>query len=754
MLFTTLHLRICKSPPIYSYDNALLILFHSFDPKIQKPFVDIAHYIQNSFVDIRTFLDPDKIKNNVVLNNSVCVKDVTSIIYGIIRLNNESTKWLDAAGKVVPGVSSGGINWVGSMDLCRNISDFNYGISQHVSGKYCTAFVKLPTPTDLPQKLSLELNYGVCIPHSCTKNDLFVLLDMVLSKVNLSLDNSTSFCHEDAGAVPKDGWYWVSISLLLIVLSLLLSGTTVDIIIWGIWKYHLYAQSYDRLVNNSISEETSATSNEATVVIEEDTGDRNLTERITAVYVNPYELSYSEYRSNVLSNMNFSIKFISTYSIPHNAWYLWHSKPSTFLDKSGQPCEHPLLCLDGIRFLTMTWIIYGHCIVYSLLVSNNSLLYVQLHSRKWTYQVMVSATLSVDTFFFMSGLLSTYLTLPKLRRICGWRNWFKFWCGFTFHRIIRLTPAYLLVLILYTGLFIHAYSGPLYPQNPELLDIKFCRDHWWVTYLSNMIYSEELCMGWSWYLANELQFSLVLAPIFLSLIICKEAVGVAFGIGLVISSVAATYGISYANDYLPGALSITSFTKIYVKPYTRWSTYAIGLLCGWFLEKHINILDSLSRKNKAFVFLAGMITSTVFCLSTVYGLYGLLSGNIQAFSTSESAAYTAFHRPVFILGVAIIVSMCALGCGSPVRSLLASSIFRLPARLTFTAYLVHPIVIQFIVMGSQAPAILDDLYLIILFFAVLPISYFIGFLVSLATESPIIAVKHVLGQKGPSPVQN
>ncbi|VDP84991.1 unnamed protein product [Schistosoma mattheei] len=138
---------------------------------------------------------------------------------------------LDAAGKIVPGVSVGGINWVGSMELCRNITDFSYGLSQHVQGKYCSAYVKLPTTEELPQQLvcfsryiflyqSFELNYGVCIPHSCTKDDLIWLLDMgllifnhdciVLSKVNLSIDKSTSFCHADFGELPKDGWFWVA----------------------------------------------------------------------------------------------------------------------------------------------------------------------------------------------------------------------------------------------------------------------------------------------------------------------------------------------------------------------------------------------------------------------------------------------------------------------------------------------------------------------------------------------------------------
>ncbi|RTG84056.1 uncharacterized protein DC041_0011045 [Schistosoma bovis] len=365
------------------------------------------------------------------------------------------------------------------MELCRNITDFSYGLSQHVQGKYCSAYVKLPSAEDLPEKVSFELNYGVCIPHSCTKDDLIWLLDMgllifnhdciALSKVNLSIDKSTSFCHADFGELPKDGWFWVA------------------------------------MIRVSLPEDTFTTSEE-----------ENLVEQTPCDQSKSVKLSYFEYRS---------------------------------------------------------------------------------------------------------------------------------------------------VLILYTGLFNHAYVGPMYPQTPNLMDIKFCRDHWWITYLNNFIYPDETCMGWSWYLSNEIQFSIVLSPIFLCLVAWNESIGVLFGFGLVISSIASTFGISYANDYLPGLLSTSSFTTIYIKPYTRWSTYAIGLLLGWFLEKYPTILENVNTKMKVLIGVIGVCLSSIFCVSTVYGLYGLLSGKVEPFTTFGAATYTAFHRPIFILGIAIVVSMCALGCG-------------------------------------------------------------------------------------------
>ncbi|CAH8435861.1 unnamed protein product [Schistosoma turkestanicum] len=710
-----------KLLPLYSYENSMFLLLHPIDANFLKPFASLADYSLISVYEMLMYLNQKELISNPLYKSSECVIDVTSIVYGIIRSNEEAVKWLDAAGKIVPGVSGGGINWVGSMELCRNITDFSFGLSQHVKGKYCSAYVKLPSSEDLPQKMSMEMNYGVCIPNSCTKDDMIWLLNLglliltnvcaVFSKVNLSVDESTSFCHAEFGELPKDSWFWVAM-----------------------------------IINPNSPNETSTTS-AALINYEGITEHGNIAEQTSCDHSNSFKLSYLEYRSDVLSKINLFVRFIATYSIPYNTLRLCYSKRSQVLNKSDQPCGHPLLCLDGIRFLTMVWIIYGHCIMFSMFAANNMLLYSQTHQPKWTYQVVIGATVSVDTFFFMSALLSSYLTIPKLRQIHGWKHWIKFWCHFVFHRTLRLTPAYILVLILYVGLFNHAYVGPMYPQTPNLMDLKFCRDHWWVTYLNNFIYPEETCMGWSWYLSNEIQFSIILAPIFLSLITWNETIGVLFSFGLIISSIGSTFGISYANNYLPGALSLDSFTAMYIKPYTRWSTYAIGLLFGWFLEKYIHILKNVNLKTKFFIGLTGLCLSSIFCVSTVYGLYGLLSGKVEPFTTFGAAMFTAIHRPIFIFGVAIVVSMCALGCGGPIRSILTLSIFRVPARLTYTAYLVHPIVILFIALGSQNPILLDDLHLIVMFFAVLPITYFFGYLVSLATESPVMAMTQAFGRR-------
>ncbi|KAA3681677.1 uncharacterized protein DEA37_0015202 [Paragonimus westermani] len=342
------------------------------------------------------------------------------------------------------------------------------------------------------------------------------------------------------------------------------------------------------------------------------------------------------------------------------------------------------------------------------------------------------------------GLLTVYVTLPRFAFVNNFVGQIQFWLTFVLHRLIRLTPAYLLVIVLYTGLFTHLYDGPMYPQRPELTDSIYCREHWWVTFLNNFLHEDQMCMGWSWYLSNDFQFTVVLAPIFISLVSWNVTAGMLFAILLVISSILSTFGIAYSNGYYPWPLSPESFETIYIKPYTRWSTYALGLILGWIIHRGYRLPQRVSSKAKLFFTLMSLSLASVCCIWAVYGLADIFSQKVPMWSTGVSALHTAVHRPIFILGVGIVTYLCASQYASPIRSLLSWSAFRPFARLTYGAYLLHPIVTLFLALGSQSPVMLDNVYLITVFVTVVFISYALSFLLSLAIESPLVNLEKMI----------
>lgn len=175
-----------------------------------------------------------------------------------------------------------------------------------------------------------------------------------------------------------------------------------------------------------------------------------------------------------------------------------------------------LTALNGIRFLSISWVVLGHTfgVMYPVL-SNGYAILPDLYQR-WSFQAVANAFVAVDSFFALSGLLLAYLTLKEMKKGQGkFRiNWFMFY----FHRFWRLTPAYMLLMMISICLSRYFGDGPLWPDQG--IEVNYCKNTWWknLLYINNF-YSEQSCFGVSWYLANDMQFfvlsPLMLAPLYL-----------------------------------------------------------------------------------------------------------------------------------------------------------------------------------------------------------------------------------------------
>jgi peptidoglycan/LPS O-acetylase OafA/YrhL len=92
-------------------------------------------------------------------------------------------------------------------------------------------------------------------------------------------------------------------------------------------------------------------------------------------------------------------------------------------------------------------------------------------------QSIGNATVSVDTFFLMSGLLVSFLLLRELDRNKG-----KFNVGlFYLHRYLRLTPVYAVILGFVATLMVYLGTGPNWYSVTFYADA--CRTAWWRQFL-------------------------------------------------------------------------------------------------------------------------------------------------------------------------------------------------------------------------------------------------------------------------------
>lgn len=74
------------------------------------------------------------------------------------------------------------------------------------------------------------------------------------------------------------------------------------------------------------------------------------------------------------------------------------------------------------------------------------------------------------------------------------------------YRILRLTPAYLFVLGVNEVSMRYFYNNSVF--EPGLYDHITCDNFWWrnALYINTWYSQREICMLWSWYMANDTQF--------------------------------------------------------------------------------------------------------------------------------------------------------------------------------------------------------------------------------------------------------
>ena len=172
-----------------------------------------------------------------------------------------------------------------------------------------------------------------------------------------------------------------------------------------------------------------------------------------------------------------------------------------------------LTCINGIRFLSLSWVVIGHIYSafspYNHAMVNNLNIFGDEFLLNGAMNVVFNAFPSVDSFFLIGATLLTYLTLKELDRNNG--GGFAFWIKFYVHRYIRLTGVYAVIIFFHATLLKFFATGPVSAwvtgQSEE------CQNDWWknLLYINNLVLTPVTfgCMGHSWYLGVDMQFFII-----------------------------------------------------------------------------------------------------------------------------------------------------------------------------------------------------------------------------------------------------
>ncbi|GFT45485.1 nose resistant to fluoxetine protein 6 [Nephila pilipes] len=214
----------------------------------------------------------------------------------------------------------------------------------------------------------------------------------------------------------------------------------------------------------------------------------------------------------------------------------------------------------------------------------------------WLFQVILNGFYSVDSFFLLSGFLVSYVIFKMFAKSNEDKVQFP-WLSFYIHRYIRLTPVYMIVLGFYTTLMAYLGSGPLW----NLKDDPKCIANWWwnALYINNFQSAADQCMGWAWYLANDMQFY-VISPLFLITLWWVPKIGFSLLAFAFIANFSSIFALTYVYNLIPGFGNIAEqvqnltvfldrwtnkFNKVYVRPYTRIGPYLVGIALAYIIIK-------------------------------------------------------------------------------------------------------------------------------------------------------------------------
>ncbi|XP_052091571.1 nose resistant to fluoxetine protein 6-like isoform X2 [Mytilus californianus] len=683
--------------------NAVKILDQSFD--------------FSTAIETDGLSDSDLVKSNVTISppvvpvlSNLCMNQTEAVFKALLEGQNWAERMIDAAAKPPADLLGGDITWLGDYDECLAIHS-NLTENMEIApfdGEYCLVGIPIPVKT-IPNPLvagQYMLRLGVCVPDGCSETDTLILINTVLSKIpnNTMLAASVQCQNPDREFDTRATVVIVIVSLFITVMVI---GTVYDVLYiqWPKSK----VQTMAGLLNGEVTE--------------------NYQYKITAEEDTPLirDKTTLEYKPGLLG------KLLLSFSIYTNGAKILSTDQS-----AGS-----LNAVNGIRFISMSWVILGHTYGIFTSISDNMLPFTILMFKRWSFGAILNALVSVDTFFTLSGLLLTYLIMKELKRKDGKINWFMFY----FHRFWRLTPPYMLVLMVYVSLFPYIGSGPLWKKDG--MEVNYCKDAWYYNflYINNFVNLKDTgsqCMAWTWYLANDMQF-FVISPLIIIPLFFSKAIGGIVMFVFLLGSWITTGVISKTYNMKPtlvaGGDFFPYFDYYYIKPYCRIGPYLMGMFTGYVLYR-TNCKCRINRYVNLFVW----IVAAGLAIIILYGLYDEMNGHPM--SVDVAALYNTVHRTLWGACVCWVIFACATGNGGFVNTILSWKAFVPLSRLTYCAYLIHPIIMYYFSNVQRKFLHFSDLTVMYLFLPNMCLSYAAAFIASLAFESPMMGLEKVIFRRG------
>ena len=402
-------------------------------------------------------------------------------------------------------------------------------------------------------------------------------------------------------------------------------------------------------------------------------------------------------------NVDQQNKYLLSFSVLLNLEFILSTK-ATGSDR--------LDCIEGIRAISMTWVVLGHSFLFSnwfLFVNNKMYTLDPSQIGGLGFRAIIAGDYSVDSFFFIGATLVSYLLLKDLDKTNGWGN-MKGFIHMVFlyvNRILRISIPYAIYILYVAGIQNLLFKEPMDVGTYTEQVAMECRNHW----TANLLYVQDFlsegsgsCVGQAWFLGTDMWFfvfaPLIIYPLWMSKFNSLYKVAAyAWWFMFLTFSVAWCIRCTFEfTDWVPGEIPCwmdvvqSQDFAVYGR---RNQCYIVGLLLGHFLHitkgKKINIPPAVNL----------LIWEAVLLLffALVYAPYETDLEDASSGKPTTRFWYACSHM-MWGLCLSWLVFACCRGLGGIVNDFLTWSGWSVIAKISFMTYLVH-MDIMFIFFASQ-----------------------------------------------------
>lgn len=634
--------------------------------------LNLFKFVENLILN----LDYDKLDGNV---SSECLNQVKYFGENLKTRQTWTFRVIDSFGKLPSGIMNGNLAWLGDFDECRNITHENF------TGQYAL-LVKSMSVNDIFRPSLLSFKYGICTPDKCSREDIAKMINFVIEILDITVlkelfDHHLNPIDETNVVIQKrpdlDTPAIFTLTFIGVIMLVVLLSTLFDV----------YKRLRHYLIGEQMRENSRILLTNADQAI-----DTNLDHDLGV----EEEVLYFNFIKNECLIVRLLVSF-SAYS---------NTKKIFKITKENNEFR----CLHGIRVLSLCWVILGHSYAFILSFSDNITIFLDWVQR-FSFLIVSNAFFSVDTFFLLSGFLTTYVFFKELR---NHKLSFSFMIKYYLHRLWRLSPPYFISMLISMNLSAYFGTGPLYPSETGF-EINKCRNTWYwnILYINNIIDPDHMCFAISWYLANDMQFHFIAPLVLIPLAFKKAKLAVLIMLLLLIGNSITIPVILSQNDGMEtaqfGQYFIDFFQHLYIVPWCRIAPYLFGMFTGYLITIYNNNQSQLNLTkllNLMCWFISILITVVV-----VFGLYPDISGN--PISRSGHIIYQTFSRVGWSLALSYIIFACITSHGGIVNRILSWPIWVPLSRLTYSTFLVHCMFIIYSYASSSHLYHVQDLGMVI-----------------------------------------